>query len=110
VLFRKRRDTIPPEVRKRASQDAGEMPELIFIDFDMMLKGSVATRKGKTIRQYCVTVDGATRLVTSGDTVDKKTFNALVAAGAVAPWPSSPAPPELDAEQTPDDGEELRKE
>ena len=87
-----------------ASSDAGDMgepggePEVYRIDYDMMLKGSIATRRGKPIRQYGVTVDGATRLITSGDTVDRKTYEALVAAGAIRsalrPAPDSPGTPE----------------
>lgn len=60
-------------------------PEVFRIDYDMMLKGSIATRRGKPIRQFGVTVDGATKLITSGDIVDRKTYDALVAAGAVKP-------------------------
>lgn len=83
MLFRRRRthEAAPPEVRKRAL--SGGMPELVFIGFDMLVKGNITKRGRNTIRQYCVTVDGASRLVTSGDTVDRKTWKALVDAGAV---------------------------
>lgn len=61
----------------------------------MMRKGNIAMRKRTPIRQCCVTVDGASRLVTSGDVVDRKTYLALVAAGAIDPIPDAtpPSPP-----------------
>jgi len=55
------------------------------VHFDDMLKGYFAERDGERIRQFCVYVDGASRLVTSGDTVDRVTFRALIQAGAVQP-------------------------
>jgi hypothetical protein len=55
------------------------------IRFDDMHKGYLATRNGERIRQYCVYVDGASRLVTSGDIVDRATLDALVEAGVVEP-------------------------
>jgi hypothetical protein len=61
--------------------------ELFRIDFDMMLKGSVFKRRRGTVRQFGVTVNGSTRLVTSGDVVDLDTYKALVAAGAIRPLP-----------------------
>jgi hypothetical protein len=69
--------------------DHAPQPELFRIDFDMMLKGSINTRRGKPIRQYGVTVNGATRLVTSGDLVDRQAYEALVAAGVVRPMTRS---------------------
>lgn len=62
-----------------------ERPQLYRIDFDMMLKGSIHERRKGPVRQYGVTVNGSTRLVTSGDVVDQETYTALVAAGAVRP-------------------------
>ncbi len=76
------------------SQRAAEGPipklqeELFHIDFDMMLKGSIYRRRREVIRQYGVTVNGSTRLVTSGDTVDLETYKALLAAGAIRPAPN----------------------
>lgn len=71
------------------ASDQAPRPELFRIDFDMMLKGSINTRRGKPIRQYGVTVNGATRLVTSGDLVDRQAYEALVAAGVVRPMTRS---------------------
>lgn len=62
-----------------------EEPQLYRIDFDMMLKGSVFKRRKGMVRQFGVTVNGSTKLVTSGDVVDRETYRALVAAGAIRP-------------------------
>lgn len=64
-------------------ESAITQPKFYTIDFDMMLKGSIYKRRKQTVRQFGVTVNGATRLVTSGDVVDSATYNALLAAGAV---------------------------
>jgi len=53
----------------------------------MMLKGSICNRRRQVVRQFGVTVNGSTRLVTSGDTVDTDTYKALLAAGAIRPAP-----------------------
>ena len=90
MLFRKRRDRVPPFARKTAPPEQSSRPESFRIDFDMMLKGSVLKRRGRPIRQFGVTVHGATRLVTSGDVVDRPTYEALLAVGAIR----QPAPQE----------------
>ncbi|MBI5095170.1 MAG: hypothetical protein HZB26_22385 [Candidatus Hydrogenedentes bacterium] len=95
MLFRKRH-VRGGAYHPRASEagDALEDVELIRIDFEMMKKGTVLHRRGKPIRQCGVTVSGSTRLVTSGDSVDRKTYEALVAAGVIAPLPAyGGAPP-----------------
>ncbi len=70
----------PPHLRGEA-----EVPEREFytIDFDMMVKGSIYKRRNGMVRQFGVTVNGSTRLVTSGDVVDRATYRALLQAGAV---------------------------
>ncbi len=70
----------------------------VRIDFDMMLKGSVYDRPSGRVRQFGVTVDGSTRVITSGDFVDRETYDALLKAGAIRPKaevppPDSPLPP-----------------
>jgi hypothetical protein len=57
----------------------------IFIHIDMLLKGNFYNRPGGRVRQCAVTVDGATRLVTSGEWVDKSTYNALIQFDAIRP-------------------------
>ncbi len=66
--------------------------ELFRVDFDMMLKGSIYKRRREVVRQFGVTVNGSTRLVTSGDTVDLDTYRALLAAAAIRP--ASPKDPD----------------
>ena len=73
---------------KRGAADANpDSQELFLIEIDMMLKGNTFKRPQGTVRQCAVTVDGATRLVTSGDTVDRDTYDALVLAQAIHPIP-----------------------
>jgi hypothetical protein len=69
-----------------------ERQQLFRIDFEMMLKGSTHKRRKGLVRQYGVTVNGSTRLVTSGDVVDLDTYKALLAAGAVRPLGTDPLP------------------
>lgn len=57
------------------------------VPFERMLKGTVADRDGVPIRQFGVYVDGVIRLVTSGEMVDRETYDALIAAGAIEPGP-----------------------
>ena len=65
---------------------------VVRIDFDMMLKGSVYNRPSGRVKQYGVTVDGATRVITSGDFVDRDTYDALIKAGAIRPMTDAPVP------------------
>ncbi|GMU92600.1 MAG: hypothetical protein AMXMBFR4_16580 [Candidatus Hydrogenedentota bacterium] len=88
MLFQKR-------VRQDASFRVGPLPqsdatgladdEMYPVEYEMMLKGSVAYRNGIPIRQFGVYMDGSVRLVTSGDRVDRETYDALIAAGAIRP-------------------------
>ncbi len=70
---------------RRESDQSGkpDAAGLYLIDYEMMLKGSVYKRIHGTVRQMGVTVDGKTCLVTSGDKVDRQTYNALLEAGAL---------------------------
>ena len=92
MWFRKRDklSDVPPHLR---SGDAGaaQRPAFYRIEFDMLKKGAVLQRRGKPIRQFAVTVNMSTRVVTSGDVVDRETFEALVAAGAVDRAPETSA-------------------
>jgi len=86
LLFRKRqkRGGLPP-LQRSATDPQAEQPLLYRIEYEMMLKGSVCQRRSGPIRQYGVTVNGSTRLVTSGDVVDAATYGALLAAQAIRP-------------------------
>jgi len=96
VWFFRRKKNAYPAVASRSGRpgadltttDAaarGEGAPFIRIEFDMMRKGHIVVRRGRKVRQYLVSVDGSTRLVTSGDVVDRATYEALVAAGCVVP-------------------------
>ena len=103
-MFRKRdrRGGAPAEVLAGSSAShVHAQPEFFHIGFEMMVKGSIIERRSGPVRQFGVTVNGSTRLVTSGDTVDRRTYDALLVAGAIRPKtppkPSRPAstPPPL---------------
>ena len=85
MIFRKRdrRGSAPSRVKAESAELSSHAAEFYHIDFDMMLKGAIVKRRSGTVRQFGVTVAGSTRLVTSGDTVDRKTYEALLAAGAI---------------------------
>ena len=57
---------------------------MFHVEYDRMLKGNKLSRRGRPIRQVAVVVNGTVTLITSGDMVDRKTYEALVAAGALA--------------------------
>jgi len=88
MLFGKKKKSGKGAGGKHGEADANpESPELFHIEFDMFLKGNTFNRPQGTVRQCAVTVDGATRLVTSGDTVDRETYDALILAQAIHPIP-----------------------
>ena len=72
-----------------------------LVPFERMLKGTVAERDGVPIRQFGVYVDGVVRLVTSGDMVDRETYEALITAAAIEPGPEY-------TPETPKDGPKVR--
>ena len=90
MLFRKKTRHGLPAVRglSRADEPEGQAG-LYHIAYETLLKGSVNTRGGVSVRQFGVYVNGVIRLVTSGDMVDRDTYEALVAAGAIKGDPES---------------------
>lgn len=93
MLFRKRqKHGGMPSGQGFDSDMPREQQQLFRIDFEMMLKGSTHKRRKGLVRQYGVTVNGSTRLVTSGDVVDLDTYKALLAAGAIRPLGTEPVP------------------
>jgi hypothetical protein len=93
VLFGKRkrrgnRATHAPLMPGHSVSQAG----LYHITEDIMRKGSVIVRQGKEVRQYGLSFKGMVRLVTSGDVVDRETYDALLAAGAISPIGSTASP------------------
>ena len=84
---KKRKGRIGAGGKHGAAYPNPDSQELFLIEIDMMLKGSTFKRPQGTVRQCAVTVDGATRLVTSGDRVDRETYDALILAQAIQPIP-----------------------
>jgi hypothetical protein len=72
-----------PTKKKSPTRPQAKAGQTYRIDYDMMLKGSFAQRGRTPVRQTGVSVNGSTRIVTSGDDVDQDTYEALVAAGAI---------------------------
>lgn len=91
---------LPPGTLGPDAAQTDPQSQLYRIDFDMMVKGNICKRRRETVRQYVITVKCATRLVTSGDVVDREIYEALLAAGVIRP--PSPAPPS-DADKTDSD-------
>lgn len=84
MLFRKRRkSSSPPQQHRRL--EGGNAPRYFTVEYNQMLKGVDVMRHGRRVKQFAVMVGGNVRVVTSGDTVDLETYQALVAAGAAPP-------------------------
>jgi len=86
------RDTVASETRGpvldhdwSAAQARPSGEAFVKIEYDMMQKGSRIIRHGVELRQYLIMVNGSVRIVNSGDTVDRETYEALIAAGVIAP-------------------------
>lgn len=84
---RQKRGGAPPHIQGGGFDDGSSASEFYRIELDMMLKGAIIKRRSGPVRQFAVTVNGSTRLVTSGDTVDRNTYDALLAASAITPPP-----------------------
>lgn len=82
MLFGKRREAAPSG-RGGAVYPAVE-PELYEVAYENMMKGNKLIRRGKPIRQAAVVAEGTVKLVTSGDQVSRRTYDALIAAGILA--------------------------
>jgi hypothetical protein len=83
VLFGKRREGAPGGAGAPA-YPAVE-PEMYVVSYESMLKGNKVLRRGKPIRQVAIVVEGTVKLVTSGDRVDRRTYDALIGAGVLPP-------------------------
>ena len=86
------RDTVASEKRPpgldmdRSAPKARPSGEaFVRIEYGMMQKGSHVVRRGVETRQYLIMVNGTVHIVNSGDVVDRATYDALVAAGVIAP-------------------------
>lgn len=81
-----------------------ETPKFYKIELEMMKRGNFIRRKGTEMRQCAVTVKGSSRLVTSGDVVDRLTFEALLRYGMIeVPAPKSPPGRDQQVSQKPAD-------
>ena len=81
----------------KTKEDVPQAERLMRLDFEMMLRGNVIDRPEGKVRQIGVTVDGSTKVVTSGDLIDRETYEALIRAGAVQPK----APPKVPPKENP---------
>ncbi len=109
MLFRKRKRPGATTQGHGSGKNTTLLPEYYPIEYDMMLKGAIVNRGRTQIRQFAVMVGGSIRLVTSGDKVDRSTYEALIAAGAIPP-PQMPTtadtPPENAIPENRPQGEE----
>ena len=86
MLFKKRGKRVgPPPALRGKNGDQNADWDFLRIEFDAMLKGAIVERADGMVRQIGVTVGGSTRLVTSGDLVDRATYEALLNIGAIRP-------------------------
>ena len=83
VASEKRNPVLDLDLTGPPPRSVGEA--FVRIEYDMMQKGSHVTRHGVETRQYLIMVNCSVRIVNSGDTVDRDTYDALVAAGVIAP-------------------------
>ena len=91
-LFRKRKaQAVKSGAPSKKNEEAPRRERLMRLEFEMMLKGSVIERPDGKVRQIGVTVDGSTKVVTSGDLIDSETYKALIQVGAIQPKAPKPA-------------------
>lgn len=69
----------------KTKEDVPQAERLMRLDFEMMLRGNVIDRPEGKVRQIGVTVDGSTKVVTSGDLINRETYKALIQVGAIQP-------------------------
>ncbi len=97
VLFGKRRQS--PAARPSGSAPGGAAADTYVVAYERMLKGNQLLRRGRPIRQVAIVVHGTAKLVTSGDMVDRKTYEALVLAGVLAADDVPAVPDVLEADE-----------
>lgn len=85
MLFRKRKEQGAVKESPNAADPEDPAERLMRLDFTMMLRGNIIERPEGKVRQIGVTVDGSTKVVTSGDLIDLKTYKALIQVGAIQP-------------------------
>ena len=72
---------------------------MYVVAYEQMLKGNKLSRRGRPIRQVAIVVSGTVQLVTSGDMVDRKTYEALILAGVLEGDEQSVVPEVLEASE-----------
>ena len=82
----------PSELPNTVAASSHHDTDGILIPIDMMLKGNYFDRPRGKVRQCAVTIEGSTRLVTSGDKVDRETYKALLEVKAIKPLQTSSTP------------------
>ena len=97
MLFGKRRQS--PAARPTGSAQGGGMADTYVVAYERMLKGNQLTRRGRPIKQVAIVVHGTVKLVTSGDMVDRKTYEALVLGGVLAADDVPAVPEVLEADE-----------
>lgn len=87
------------KTRKSSKKNESAPPseELMLLEFQMMLRGNVVERPEGKVRQIGVTVGGSTKVVTSGDLIDRETYKALIRSGAIQPKAPTTPPKEKPA-------------
>jgi len=81
VFFGKRRRSAA--VQQPVRPPGSVPPEMFVVAYEQMLKGNKLLRRGRPIRQVAIVVQGTVKLITSGDAVDRKTYEALVLSGVL---------------------------
>lgn len=110
MLFgRHKRGRVYGRPNEAGASDPASEQQLYHIAFDMMVKGTTHKRRSGTIRQYGVTVNGSTKLVTTGEFVDRETYQALIAAGAIVDLKTGKQESTPDDAARPDEDSSLRE-
>ena len=85
-MFRKRKgQAAKAGMSSKKNEEAQSGDRVMRLEYEMMLRGNVIERPEGKVRQIGVTVDGATKVVTSGDLIDHETYKALIQVGAIQP-------------------------
>ena len=92
-MFRKRKgQAAKAGMSSKKNEEAQRGDRVMRLEYEMMLRGNVIERPEGKVRQIGVTVDGATKVVTSGDLIDHETYKALIQVGAIQPKASKASP------------------
>lgn len=98
MLFRKRKAHSTVKMFSDMTGPGADSEKLMRLDYKMMLRGNIIERPEGKVRQIGVTVDGSTKVVTSGDLINLETYKALLQVGAIQPKASEAAPEEKPAD------------